>query len=147
MKTLLAAQQSELQKKSNDYVKYQFIMAMMNMDERMIKPLLSKNFKFNGNMNDWHLLHWLKSRFEKFYAIMHETRHEEGISLDVYPGANMLEFCYIPMELNNGLPNTSESGKLRIRFVLLYENGEISELRVPKMVLSIEKTKKCQNEN
>lgn len=55
MKTLLANKQTDEQKRSNEYARYQFIMAMMNMDERMIGVLLKKDCKFLGNMNSWGL--------------------------------------------------------------------------------------------
>ena len=60
----IANKQNSEQKKSNDFARYNFILAMMNMDEKMVGPLLRENSKFLGYMNNWQLLHWLKNQFD-----------------------------------------------------------------------------------
>ncbi len=158
MKTLLANKQTDEQKRSNEYARYQFIMAMMNMDERMIGVLLKKDCKFLGNMNNWQLLHWLKSQFIKLNPHMFHSKFKEGVSLDYYPGSDIFEFSYAPMEDTSGNDlffNEEQDEQaifnskmaFQIKLVLLFENGKIADIRVPKKVACLEKTKKFQNEN
>ena len=142
MKELLAKKQSADQKKSNDFARYNFILAMMNMDEKMVGPLLKENSKFLGYMNNWQLLHWLKNQFDTLNTRMFHSKFEEGISLDYYPGSEMYEFSYAPMSNSeNDIFQTHDEYQnsifkdditLKIKLVLLFENGKIADIRVPK---------------
>jgi hypothetical protein len=158
MKTLLANKQTEEQKRSNEYARYQFILAMMNMDERMIGSLLKKESKFLGNLNNWQLLHWLKSQFSVLNPQMFHSKFTEGVSLDVYPGSDMFQFSFAPMddENSNGLfftENQDEDavfscqGSFKIELVLLFENGVIADIRIPKKITCLDKSKRFQIEN
>ena len=157
MKELLAKKQSADQKKSNDVARYNFILAMMNMDEKMVGPLLKENSKFLGYMNNWQLLHWLKNQVDTLNTRMFHSKFEEGISLDYYPGSEMYEFSYAPMSNgNNDNFQTHDEYQdsifknditIKIKLVLLFENGKISDIRVPNRVASIEKITKFQIEN
>jgi hypothetical protein len=156
MKTLLANKQTEEQKQTNSFVRYQFIMAMMNMDERMIEQLLKKDAIFLGKLNNWQLLYWLKKQFAKLKTQMFHSKIQEGISLDYYPGAEIFEFSYAPMDDNNGEffdegldEKDIFEGKtvLRLKLVLLFENGKISDIRIPKNTICSERIKKYQHEN
>jgi len=157
MKELLAKKQSLDQKKSNDFARYNFILAMMNMDEKMVGPLIKENSKFFGYMNNWQLLHWLKNQFDTLNTRMFHSKFEEGISMDYYPGSEMYEFSYAPM--SNGSNDNFQTYDeyqdsifknditLKIKLVLLFENGKICDLRIPNRVASVEKITKLQNEN
>lgn len=101
MKPLLAHKQTEEQKRSNDYARFQFIMAMMNLDFMMVRSLLKKDCKFLGNMNNWQLPHLLKSQFSKLNPHMFHFKFKEGVSLNYYPGSDIFEFSYAPMEDNS----------------------------------------------
>jgi hypothetical protein len=158
MKTLLANKQTEEQKQTNSFVRYQFIMAMMNMDVRMMGTLLNKDFKYLGNKNNWQLLHWLKGKFSSLNPLMFHSKLKEGISLDYYPGAETFEFTYAPMEDNNFGESYfydemnendvfANKNAFTINLVLLFEDGKILDIRVPKKAVSKEIIKKYQDEN
>lgn len=158
MKTLLANKQTEEQKRSNEYARYQFILAMMNMDERMIGSLLKKGSKFLGNLNNWQLLHWLKSQFSVLNPDMFHSKFKEGISLDVYPGSDIFQFSFASMDDENSTDlffteNQNEDaifsgkGSFKIELVLLFENGMITDIRIPKKITCLDKSKKFQIEN
>lgn len=159
MRTLLATKQNEEQKRSNDYARYQFIMAMMNIDDRMIGVLLKKNRRYLGNLNSWQVLHWFNNKFSKLDSNMFHSKYTEGISLDVYPGAEMFEFSFAPMESNynydpllsneNHNENAIFSSKkaFHIKLVLLFEDGQIADIRIPKIFISKEKIKNLQCKN
>ena len=157
MKELLAKKQSADQKKSNDFARYNFILAMMNMDEKMLGPLLKENSKFLGYMNNWQLLHWLKNQFDTLNTRMFHSKFEEGISLDYYPGSEMYEFSYAPMsnsendnfQTHDEYQNSifKDNITLKIKLVLLFENGKIVDIRVPTNYTSLKQINKFQIEN
>lgn len=157
MKELLAKKQNSEQKKSNDFARYNFILAMMNMDEKMLGPLLKKDSKFMGYMNNWQFLHWLRNQFKKLDTRMFQSKFSEGISLDYYPGSEMFEFSYAPMRNSEGESfQTHEEYQnsvfkddvtIKIKLVLLFENGKIADVRVPKKFATNEVISKFQNEN
>jgi hypothetical protein len=158
MKTLIANKQTDDQKRSNEFARYQFIMAMMNMDEKTLIPLLKKDGKFLGHLNTWQFLNWLRNQFNTLNPIMFHSKFKEGISLDYYPGSDMFEFSYAPMGENsdNDLFFNEEQDEqaifnskmaFKIKLVLLFENGKIADVRVPIRTACFEKTKKFQNEN
>ena len=78
----------------------QFIMAMMNFDLNMIIPLLNLDNKFLGYMNSWQLCNWLKKQFANMDPLMFQSKFNEGISLDHYPGSDVIEFTYAPIDNN-----------------------------------------------
>jgi hypothetical protein len=153
----IANKQNSEQKKSNDFARYNFILAMMNMDEKMVGPLLKENSNFLGYMNNWQLLHWLKNQFDKLNTRMFHSKFVEGISLDYYPGSEMYEFYYAPMSIGNN--DNFESYEeyqnsifkddkiIKIKLVLLFENGKITDMRVPNKIAYGDKIKKLQLEN
>ncbi len=158
MKTLLANKQTDDQKRSNEFARYQFIMAMMNMDEKILIPLLKKDGKFLGHLNNWQFLNWLRRHFKRINPHAFHSKFEEGISLDYYPGSEMFEFSFAPMEDNsdNRLFFNEDDAEedvfknkmaFQIKLVLLFENGKIADIRVPKKIASLEITKKYQQEN
>jgi hypothetical protein len=157
MKVLLAKKQTEEQIKSNEYVKFQFVMAMMNMDERMIGTLLKENGVFFGNKNNWQTLHWFKKQFKGLNNTFFNSRLKEGLSLDVYPGSIMFEFKYSALNTDNfdddpfsveyqeALFNSKDA--ITITLVLLFENGKITDIRIPKRIIELSKLKQLQTEN
>ena|ERR1035437_25683 len=158
MKTLIASKQTEEQRRSNEYIRYQFIVAMMNMDEKMIQPLLKKEAKFFGHMNSWQLLHWFKKQFSTLGTPMVHSKFNEGISIDIYPGSDMFEFSFAPMDENTSVEDTflgrlkeeaifSSKNTLKLTLVLVFENGKIADMRIPKKTICFEKAKRFQEEN
>jgi hypothetical protein len=155
MKELIANKQTDEQKRSNEYARYQFIMAMMNMDEKMLIPWLKKEGKFLGHLNTWQFLNWLRKQFTTLNPNMFHSKFKEGISLDYYPGSDMFEFSYAPMENNNFFTYEEQDEEaifnskmaFSIKLVLLFENGKIADIRVPKKMICNAKTKRMQNEN
>jgi hypothetical protein len=158
MKTLIANKQTDEQKRSNEFARYQFIMAMMNMDEKTLIPLLKKDGKFLGHLNTWQFLNWLRNQFNTLNPIMFHSKFKEGVSLDYYPGSDIFEFSYAPMgdnSDNDPFFNEEQDEEsifnskmvFQIKLVLLFENGKIADIRVPKKVACLEKTKRFQLEN
>jgi hypothetical protein len=108
-------------------------------------------------MNNWQLLHWLKNQFDTLNTRMFHSKFEEGISLDYYPGSEMYEFSYATMSNSeNDIFQTHDEYQnsifkdditLKIKLVLLFENGKICDIRIPNRVASVEKITKFQNEN
>jgi hypothetical protein len=158
MKSLLADIQTAEQMQLNEHTRHLFIMAMMNLDESMIGLLLKEDCKFLGHLNNWQLLHWFRSQFDKLNSKAFHSKFTFGISLDYYPGADMLEFSYSPIsedcksvldfnrESNDEATFKSEKA-FKIKLVLLYENGKIADIRMPKKFACVEKTKIFQKEN
>jgi hypothetical protein len=156
-KTLLAIRQSDEQKRSNEYARHQFIMAMMNLDEGTIANLLKEECKFLGNLNNWQFIFWLKKQFSVLDPSFFHSKHNEGISLDFYPGSYMYEFSYAPAVEGESNDPFSESyndeniykskNAFIIKLTLLFENGKIVDVRIPRYGISIEKVKRCQAEN
>jgi hypothetical protein len=158
MKTLIANKQTDEQKRANEFARYQFIMAMMNMDEKTLIPLLKKDGKFLGHLNTWQFLNWLRNQFNTLNPIMFHSKFKEGVSLDYYPGSDIFEFSYAPMgdnSDNDPFFNEEQDEEsifnskmvFQIKLVLLFENGKIADIRVPKKVACLEKTKRFQLEN
>jgi hypothetical protein len=155
MKILLEKNMIQNKKRSNEFARYQFIMAMMNMDEKILIPLLKKDGKFLGHLNNWQFLNWLRRHFKRLNPHAFHSKFEEGISLDYYPGSEMFEFSYAPMEGSNFFAYDEQdeaavfNNKMAfsIKLVLLFENGKIADIRVPNKIASLDSTKKYQQEN
>ena len=158
MEKIIFNKQTDKQKTSNDMARIQFIMAMMNFDLNMIIPLLNLDNKFLGYMNSWQLCNWLKKQFANMDPLMFQSKFKEGISLDNYPGSDVIEFSYAPIDnnFNDSLLYTEEKNEeaifncknaVTIKLVLLFENGKIADMRIPKNVAYFEDKKKFQLEN
>ena len=158
MKTFLVKKQTVEEKRANEFARYQFIMAMMNLDERMIGLILKKDCRFLDNRNNWQLLHWLKGQFSKLNPHMFHSKFEESISLDYYPGSDIFEFYYAPIAdyNNDGIDTNEDQGEVdvfkskmafNIKLVLLFEEGKIADIKVPQKAVCLEKIRKFQNEN
>ncbi len=158
MKPLLANKQTDEQKRSNDYARFQFIMAMMNLDFMMVRSLLKKDSRFLGWMNTWQFSGWLKKEFNKIGENGFHSRFKEQICLDVCPGAEMFMFEYVKMREDEFLEGVNpmshsedqifnRSQSLKIKLVLIFEDGKISDIRIPKMGIDQCKLKKFQAEN
>jgi hypothetical protein len=157
MKTLLAKKQTEDQKRSNQFVRFQFIMAMMSMDYMTIKSFLKEEAKFLGWMNVWQFTAWLKKQFDAIGTEGCHSRYKEQICLDVYPGTEMFVFEYAQLTedeynewesietLNDKIYNRASCRKICL--TLVFENGKISDVRVPKKGVDTGLLKKFQTEN
>ena len=158
MKILLASKQTDEQIKSNEQVKFQFVMAMMSMDERMIGSLLKENGLYLGNKNNWQVLHWLKTQFKGLPNTFFHSRFKEGLSLDIYPGSSLFEFKFAPFD--NELMDEEEqfeeghhdklfnSNKaITITLVVLFENGKIADIRNPGRMIELNNLKQLQAQN
>lgn len=155
MKTLLANKQTEEQKKANDNVRYLFIMAMMNLDEKAIFSLLNKNSLFLGNKNNWQFTNWLSKQFDSFKSFGFHSRFSEGISLEQYPGSETLNFFFSPMEKSenffdeeyNPFADLNNEKIIKLSFVLNFDNGKIKDIRLVFRSVNNEQIKKYQLEN
>lgn len=158
MKPLLAHKQTEEQKRSNDYARFQFIMAMMNMDFMMVRSLLKEGSRFLGWMNTWQFTGWLNKEFNKIVENGFHSRFKEQICMDICPGAEMFVFEYAKFieqddldpilfqEISEKDPYDSDK-VLKIQLVLVFENGKIADIRIPRKGLDSLLVKKFQLEN
>ena len=157
MNILLAKKQSIEEKRLNDYTRYQFILAMMNLDYMMIKSFLKNESRYLGWMNSWQFTGWLKRKFEIIGESGFHSRFKEMISLDICPGADMVDFEYVKFKdddsfgidffdqtddeiFNNGLT-------LKLSFILVFENGKISNIRQANKGFHLDLLQKYQSEN
>jgi hypothetical protein len=156
MKETLANIQSDEQKQSNDIARYHFIIAMMGMDDKMINLLLKSDSTFLGYMNKWQFLHWLKSKFDRLKGHNTNAQFNEGISLDYYPGADVLEFYFASLDeeheykiINNSDEEGFFFGKLgfKLSLVLLFEDGKISDVRVSRKYIYSELSNRFKGRN
>ena len=158
MKTLLANKQTEDQRRSNEYARFQFVMAMMNLDENSVGLLLKKDSVFLGHLNNWQFVYWLKKQFSKLDPNMFHSKYIEGISLDFFPGSDVFEFLYAPQPEGETYDAFSDQAyneekifnnkhSFKIKLVLLLENGKIADARIPKHSVCLENVKKCQSNN
>ena len=153
----LANKQTDEQKQSNNFTRFHFIMAMMNLDLVSVKNLLKKDGKFLGWMNDWQFCNWLDKKFRVISSGSFQSSLKEQVCLDICPGADMLVFEFAKMEdeetdpvLNEiqGKTELVDPGKLiRIQLVLMYENGLIADIRLSEQGCDSKRIKKLQLEN
>ena len=156
MKTLLARKQTDEQRTLNDLARHQFIMAMMNMDESMLIPYLKDSGSFLGYLNKWQLMNYLRKQFNRIQPCLFQSRLREGISLDIYAGSDVFEVSYAPVT-NNDMTSYDENQDYEVFFnnaksfkltlVVIFENGKITDIRIPKKVAFLKETKRFQQEN
>lgn len=156
MKALLANKQTDEQKRSNEYARFQFIMAMMNMDESMLIPFLKDSGSFLGHLNTWQLMNHLRKQFNRIHPSLFQSRLRECVSLDIYAGSDAFEFSYAPAPDNDMTVYDEDQDydaffknakAFKIILVVIFENGKIVDIRIPKTIACLGKTKKFQNEN
>ncbi len=157
MKKLLAIKQTEGQRDSNQTTRFQFIMAMLSLDEKHIFQLLKPNSLFLGNKNNWQFTHWLSQQFSTYKGSGFHSNFKEGISLDYYPGSETIEFefalminndfmCEDPFDEKNQ-KNRAINGYKKIRLVLSFEDGKISDIRIPKFFFKNDNINRLKAEN
>ena len=151
MKTLLARKQTDEQRTLNDLARYQFIMAMMNMDESMLIPYLNDSFCFLGYLNKWQLMNYLRKQFNRIQPCLFQSRLREGISLDIYAGSDAFEVSYAPVT-NNDMTSCDEEffnneKSFILTLVVIFEDGKIKDIRIPKKIALKKQTVRFQNEN
>jgi hypothetical protein len=156
MKTLLARKQTDEQRTLNDLARYQFIMAMMNVDESMLIPYLKDNGSFLGYMNKWQLMNYLRMQFNRIQPFLFQSRLREGISLDIYAGSDTFEVSYAPVT-NIDMTSYDEnqdyemffnnSKSFKILLVVIFENGKITDIRMPKKIAYKKQVSRFQIEN
>jgi hypothetical protein len=145
--TLIAHKQNKKEKKANDFTKYQFIIAVMNLDDLLLSNLLKKDSIFMGRYNYWQILHWFRNKFSKLNNDLFHSKFIENISVDIYPGSTAFEFCFAPytiddntdpfgMEINDDIFKNEKA--ITFTLVLLFDNGKITDIRIPRKTMSIE---------
>jgi hypothetical protein len=155
---ILAVRQSDEQKRLNDLTKFQFIMAMMNIDYMAIKTLLNRESIFLGWMNAWQFSNWLKNKFKPIGDFPFHSSFNEKVCADICPGADMFEFEFSfvngQQDLDSFL-NTRFTDKeafkscsiIKISLALIFEEGKIVNVRIPKKGIDMAKIKRLQLEN
>ncbi len=111
-----------------------------------------------GYMNNWQFVSWLGKKFGPIKVSFFSSEFKEGISLDAYPGSEMFEFSFSAFEQDNidqgpfsfeanDNKKSTQTEKMSICLVLLFENGKIADIRVPKKFACFDLTKRFQQEN
>jgi hypothetical protein len=144
---LISHKQNKKEKKANDHTKYQFIIAVMNLDEILLSKLLSKDSIYMGRYNYWQILHWFRNKFSKLNNDMFHSKFIENISIDAYPGSIAFEFSFAPYSIDEntdpfGIEINDEIFKnekaITFTLVLLFDNGKIIDIRMPKKIMSLD---------
>ncbi len=157
LNTILSPKPSDEQRKANEHTRYLFIMAMMNMDDRMLLHLLAKEGQFFGYMNKWQVAHWLRGKFNNFDRFAYHSTIKTGFSNEIFPGAEVFEFTYTDADFDEednlftGLPE-DEKRKFNkresvIRLVLQFGNRHITGMRLTKTMFSTQLNEKYQINN
>lgn len=155
---ILSPKPTEDQRKANEHIRYLFIMAMMNMDEKMLLNLLAKDGLFFGNKNCWQAAHWFRAKFNNFDRFAYNAHLNLGISNEFYPGAEVFEFIYSDADFseedNNlftGLPEDEKKDLNKresvIRIVLQFGERKIKGIRIIKSMLTNQLNEKYQLNN
>lgn len=155
MKATLSPAQTTEQLQVNEQLRFNFILAVTGMDERLLLPLLKEDGIFMSKLNRWQMMKWFRSIFAKVTFQMFNVEHHSGISLEEYPGAEVHEFVFqemlFPEESEDGifLPPSSASSEdqVIIRLVLTYDSGKIADIRRVHKFLPLEQIKKMQKDN
>jgi hypothetical protein len=155
---LLSPKPTDEQRMANEHTRYLFIMAMMNMDDKMLMRVLAKNGVFFGNMNNWQAAHWLRGKFKNFDICAYHSKFKFGFSNEIYPGAEVLEFTYSDADFGAENEDTfqdlfleeskqSKKRELKLRFVALFKESKIVDLRLVKNMLCHKTIQKLQKDN
>jgi hypothetical protein len=155
MKTLLTNRQNKDQKNANEFNKRQFILLMMNMDTLYIDTILNDSVVYMENMSKQQFIFWLRKKFEKIDPFNFFSSYKEKISVDQYPGADVIEFTYITCkneddELDvkntkidlNDVEFRRKHNVYKLKFVLSFKNGQITDIMIPKKTISIKSAEK-----
>lgn len=155
MKTMLANQQTKEQIALNENVRFQFVLGVASMDEKVILPLLKENGIFFGDKNRWQAAKWFRAIFSKVTFPFYTTSHKQGVSLERYPGSEAHEFAFIPLCISEpdsddlgfeANPSKSEN-PVTLRLVIAFENGKISDIRTVLNIVPFEQVTKLQTNN
>jgi hypothetical protein len=156
---LLSPKPTDEQRMANEHTRYLFIMAMMNMDDKMLMRVLAKNGVFFGNMNNWQAAHWLRGKFKNFDICAYHSKFKFGFSNEIYPGAEVLEFTYSDVDFGEfddenklSAPHEEETKKtnkneMTLRLVIQFKDRKVIDLRLVKNIICTESIKRFQNNN
>jgi hypothetical protein len=150
MKTQLTKRQTLEQKNANEFNKNQFIFYMMNMDILILDRILDDNSVYMKNLSKQQFIYWLSKKFQRVNPLSFFSSYKEKISLDKYPGADVLEFTYITSKIEDGEINIEDSNYdvndeefrrnhnvYKITLVLSFKDGKISDAMVPKRTIML----------
>jgi hypothetical protein len=158
LNTVLSPKVNDEQKRSNEHIRYLFIMAMMNLDDKMLLSLLDKEGKFLRCINNWQAAHWFRAKFNNFDRFGYHVKLNLGVSNEIYPGAEVFEFVYTDADFNedqndvfSGLPE-EERKKLNkrecvLRIVVQFGKRKISDLRIINKMVTTQTAEKLQLNN
>ncbi len=156
MKILLSSKQTADQLILNEYISNQFIMAVMNLDENIIKSLLAPNRKFLGRLNSWETMYWFKKKFELTKGENFRISLRRGVSMDYYPGSEYFEFRFVFLDEFHDFEDSFEQFEeaparekfdFKIRVVPIFENGKIVDIREPRKIVEMDKLKNDAEKN
>jgi hypothetical protein len=155
MNTFLTVKQTEEDIQSNNNVKFNFIYSVINLDEMSVANLLDNKSRYLDNLNKMQTVYWFKKQFSKIPK-EYSVDLVEGISIDIYPGAEVLEFNfeqdsdhsfdYSLDDLENK-PTNINSKSLKLILVLCYNQGYIIDIKIPKRFIEKDNLEKIRSEN
>lgn len=142
---------------ANEHTRYLFIMAMMNMDDKMIMRILDKDASFFGKLNNWQAANWLRTKFKNFDAFGFHSKFKFGFSNEIYPGAEVFEFTYSDANFDeldgenkycvSQSPNSPGKNEIKLRLVIQFKNRKVTDIRLVKNLISSDNMKKFENNN
>ncbi len=150
MKNLTLSKQNDLQILENDRLLLAFINAMLGMDEQAILGMLKPNKRYFKKWNAYQTICFFKQRFKKVGPGFIQCSFKQGIALNDYPGAPMIEFNWAAEPFNFDEledPNPLESSKaVKLVVLIVFDNGKIDDLRFGRIGVEMElKNKMIEN--
>ncbi len=129
---------TEDQKQTNDFIKNQFVTALMHLDLQLIESMLDDTSIFLNNFTKLQMMYWFKKKLINVKG-QYEVNLNEGICLDKnYDGAESLEFIFTPevnfsfnYSLDELINNPNQKISIVIEIVLAYRDGKIVDIVIP----------------
>ena len=146
MKNLTVTKQNDLQKIENNRLLLAFINAMLGMDEQAILEMLKPENRYFKKWNAYQTICFFKQRFRKVGPGFIQCSFKQGIALNDYPGAPMIEFNWAAEPFNFDElhdPNPLESSKaVKMVVLIVFDNGKIEDLRFGRIGVDMEMMQK-----
>lgn len=136
----LAQNVNEDEKVKNDALAYNFVISILEMNEKILFPYLTDEHKYLDGKTKWQTIAYFKRFFSPFLVVQVEIFLEQWISIDVYPGSTAYKFIFRE-PLSEGKP----LGELKL--VLAFENGKIKDIAYCKKAIKKEKAYKLSTQN
>lgn len=137
---------SEVQKATFEHSRDKFIMHMMSLNVLGIQAMLHPKKLYLGKLNKYQFCLWLEKKFDIFKGRGIQCAYDSSISLDYYPGAEVLEFGFAIvtdeqfLAMQEGEQIDIEI-KLQLKLVVVYEEGNVMDVRESVVRVKMENLK------